>query len=153
MESQKRKEVPDSSGDGASDVPERPTKTRQLNESLQESVNTEVSIVAQDSVDETRIQAVQVHDGNGAAAATVASISNTIDIASLPSAALPHSVTNEPPIISGNLPIISTGIPVERSLELDAATGLADALKVPPKPSTPAEIAHWNQIFFNLMVC
>eukprot|EP00535_Pseudo-nitzschia_heimii_P005672 CAMPEP_0197191910 /NCGR_PEP_ID=MMETSP1423-20130617/24236_1 /TAXON_ID=476441 /ORGANISM="Pseudo-nitzschia heimii, Strain UNC1101" /LENGTH=65 /DNA_ID=CAMNT_0042644695 /DNA_START=57 /DNA_END=251 /DNA_ORIENTATION=+ len=65
MESQKRKEVPDSSGDGASDVPERPTKIRQLNESLQESVNTEVSIVAQDSVDETRIQAVQVHDGNG----------------------------------------------------------------------------------------
>eukprot|EP00535_Pseudo-nitzschia_heimii_P009626 CAMPEP_0197192634 /NCGR_PEP_ID=MMETSP1423-20130617/25375_1 /TAXON_ID=476441 /ORGANISM="Pseudo-nitzschia heimii, Strain UNC1101" /LENGTH=273 /DNA_ID=CAMNT_0042645557 /DNA_START=1 /DNA_END=819 /DNA_ORIENTATION=+ len=48
--------------------------------------------------------------------------------------------------------MISTGVPVERSPELDAATGLADALKVPPKPSTPAEIAHWNQMFFNLMI-
>ena len=25
--------------------------------------------------------------------------------------------------------------------------------KVLPKPSTPEELAHWNQMFFDLMVC
>ena len=151
MESHKRKEVPDSAEDGATEIAERPTKTRLLDENPQETVNTGVSIVARDGADERRIQVAPVNAGTGAVAASVSNTS-TIDAASLPSAAIPDSVTNEPTVVTGNLPIISTGIPVERSPELDPASALAETPKVLPKPSSPLELAHWNQMFFNLMV-
>jgi hypothetical protein len=61
--------------------------------------------------------------------------------------------------INNNTPIIAT---TEEDLDIDiaAASSLvvvapaAAALKqVPSKPSTPEELAHWNRMFFELMVC
>jgi hypothetical protein len=63
--------------------------------------------------------------------------------------------------INNNTPIIATtteenldlDIVAARSLAVPAPATPAAALKqVPSKPSTPEELAHWNRMFFELMV-
>ena len=78
--------------------------------------------------------------------ATVAT--NTIDAAALPSG--PEPIKTEE-VTTENPPAAPADV-TEGTAELDAASGLAVPPKVLSKPSTPAELAHFNQMLFDLMV-
>lgn len=140
METRKRKEVPESTGEDDSEIAERPSKSREPN--AKEDEETDKTQVGPTEVD------IEASPETNAAAVAAAAITNTIDAAALPSG----TPATEPAIdaATGDPPTA----PTEGSLELDAAAGGVGAVapKVLPKPSTSEELEHWNQMFFDLMV-
>jgi len=149
MESRKRKEIPGSAGADVSEIPDRSTKSRELNIN-EETEKKQVSMISQANPTEAIVEASSEADGNEETYATT--VINAIDAAALPSGPAPLSVKNEPEIDTGNPPSALADIPTEGKSELDAGSGLAVAPKVLPKPSSPEELAHWNQMFFDLML-
>jgi len=140
METRKRKEVPESTGEDDSEIAERPSKSREPN--AKEDEETDKTQVGPTEVD------IEASPETNAAAVAAAAITNTIDAAALPSG----TPATEPAIdaATGDPPTA----PTEGSLELDAAAGGVGAVapKVLPKPSTSEELEHWNQMFFDLML-
>jgi hypothetical protein len=158
MESRKRKEVPGSAGEDGSEIADRPSKSREPNAKEDETDKTQLSSIdSQADPTEASIEVSVETDGDEETDAATAAITNTIDAAALPSGTpAPVSIPTEPAIdaATGNPPTAPVDIPpTEGKSELDDAGGLAAVgPKVLPKPSSPEELAHWNQMFFDLMV-
>jgi hypothetical protein len=127
METRKRKEVPESTGEDDSEIAERPSKSR------------EPSAKEDEETDKTKADPTEADiEASPETDAAAAAITNTIDAAALPSG----TPATEPAIDA------ATGDPPTAPTEGVAAA----APKVLPKPSTSEELAHWNQMFFDLMV-
>lgn len=154
MESRKRKEVPGSADEDVSEIPDRPTISRELDVKEGEIDNAQVSNVSvagceiekTEASTETNDDTVAVNDIDAAA------VTNAIVAAALPSDPASASNSNEPAIDNGCPHTLPTDLRTEEKSELDAANGLIVIPKVLSKPSSPEELAHWNQMFFDLMV-
>lgn len=109
-------------GGDASELSDRPTKTAKEDETKAEDSPANMETGTEEA---------------DPAAAAAAAATNAIDAAALPNGSAP--VANDTPAAA----------PTEGTSELDAA---AVTPKVPSKPTTPEELAHWNQMFFDLMV-
>ena len=165
MESRKRKEAPGPAAEDVAATLDRRTKSRELNEEQEENTGkTQVPIISE-AGPETSIEPSPATDGNeDNTVATATATAAAIDTAALAidnTESATVAVTNEPATEDSNqiaieietAPIAPTDI-VENS-DLNTTSGLALAPKVPPKPtkpSTPEELVHWNQMFFELMV-
>lgn len=130
METRKRKEVPESTGEDDSEIAERPSKSREP--SAKEDEESDKTKAGPTEAD------IEASPETDAAAVAAAAITNTID-----AAALPSGTPATGPAIDA-----ATGDPPTAPTEGVAAA----APKVLPKPSTSEELAHWNQMFFDLML-
>jgi len=150
MESRKRKEVPGSADEDVSETPDRPTISRELGVKGGEIDNAQASNVSEAECENEKIEAFTETNVKNDADDTTAV--NDIDAAALSSD--PASVTNSNgPAIDNRCPHISPAdLRTEEKSELDAANGLIVTPKVLSKPSSPEELAYWNQMFFDLML-
>ena len=176
MESRKRKEPSDDDGDelitSSSDDRRTRCKVEEMTEEDQDMIKKDgLSIISQsmaplvgttddaaddaDAADSTL--PTQQHDAlyfnpeeavAAAAAATATAATATVE----------GDLNAAVAINNSNTPIIATTTEENMDLDIVAASSLdvdapAAALKqVPSKPSTPEELAHWNRMFFELMV-
>ena len=143
MESRKRKEAPGSAGGDDTEISDRPAKSRELNVE-EEADKTQEPNVSEAGPAETSVEGSSETNTN--VETDPAAINNTIDAAALPSGVADVAIKNESDINAINPPSANTDASAEGNSELDAASGLTVAPSVLPKPSSPDELKHWNQM-------
>ena len=154
MDNRKRKEIPESVIEDARD---RRTKFRETEDEEEPSSETPADTIIAD--------AASTSDGN--TATTTAAAASAIDASALPSGTststeTAHTSTSNDndvePAIGAEKPLVTPtsdeiiALPTMETPDRAATSREEMAIKIPPKPYTPDELARWNQMFFELMV-
>lgn len=140
MDSRKRKEIPEPVTEDSLD---RPAKSQDIKQE-EDAVHQPASIEDPPATDRDMVTE------------TTSAAESTVDASVLPSSTETIPTTNNPDIAVDEKPLVAsttdTTEPGTEDQDLAATSREEPSLKIPPKPYTAEEIAHWNRMFFELML-